>query len=124
MEVVQTNQAPAAIGPYSQGMIVNNLFYSSGQIPLSAEGVMIEGGIKEQTHQVFKNLAAVLSAAGASFNTVVKATVFIKSMDDFASINEVYGEYFSTNKPARSCVEVARLPKDALVEIEVIALVK
>ncbi|MDQ0999952.1 2-iminobutanoate/2-iminopropanoate deaminase [Neobacillus niacini] len=124
MKVVQTNQAPAAIGPYSQGIIVNNLFYSSGQIPLTAEGVMIQGGIKEQTHQVFKNLDAVLTAAGASFETVVKATVFIKSMDDFAAINEVYGEYFSTNKPARSCVEVARLPKDALVEIEVIALVK
>jgi 2-iminobutanoate/2-iminopropanoate deaminase len=124
MKVVQTNQAPAAIGPYSQGIIVNNLFYSSGQIPLTAEGVMVEGGIKEQTHQVFKNLDAVLTAAGASFETVVKATVFIKSMDDFAAINEVYGEYFSTNKPARSCVEVARLPKDALVEIEVIALVK
>jgi 2-iminobutanoate/2-iminopropanoate deaminase len=124
MKVVQTNQAPAAIGPYSQGIVVNNLFYSSGQIPLTAEGVMIPGGIMEQTHQVFKNLGAVLSAAGASFDTVVKATVFIKSMDDFASINEVYGEYFSTNKPARSCVEVARLPKDALVEIEVIALVK
>ena len=124
MKVVQTNQAPAAIGPYSQGIIVNNLFYSSGQIPLTPEGVMIEGGIKEQTHQVFKNLDAVLTAAGASFDTVVKATVFIKSMDDFAAINEVYGEYFSTNKPARSCVEVARLPKDALVEIEVIALVK
>jgi 2-iminobutanoate/2-iminopropanoate deaminase len=124
MKVVQTNQAPAAIGPYSQGIIVNNLFYSSGQIPLTAEGVMIEGGIKEQTHQVFKNLEAVLTAAGASFETVVKATVFIKSMDDFAAINEVYGEFFSTNKPARSCVEVARLPKDALVEIEVIALVE
>ncbi|MDQ0974212.1 RidA family protein [Neobacillus sp. 179-C4.2 HS] len=124
MKVVQTNQAPAAIGPYSQGIIVNNLFYSSGQIPLTAEGVMIEGGINEQTHQVFKNLEAVLTAAGASFETVVKATVFIKSMDDFTAINEVYGEYFSTNKPARSCVEVARLPKDALVEIEVIALVK
>jgi 2-iminobutanoate/2-iminopropanoate deaminase len=124
MKVVQTNQAPAAIGPYSQGIIVNNLFYSSGQIPLTAQGIMIEGGIKEQTHQVFKNLEAVLSEAGASFETVVKATVFIKSMDDFAAINEIYGEYFSTNKPARSCVEVARLPKDALVEIEVIALVK
>ena len=124
MKVVQTSQAPAAIGPYSQGIIVNNLFYSSGQIPLTSEGIMTLGGIKEQTHQVFKNLDAVLSAAGASFDTVVKATVFIKSMDDFAAINEVYGEYFSTNKPARSCVEVARLPKDALVEIEVIALVK
>ncbi len=124
MKVVQTNQAPAAIGPYSQGIIVNNLFFSSGQIPLTEAGVMIEGGVKEQVHQVFKNLDAVLSEAGASFDTVVKATVFIKSMDDFAAINEVYGEYFSTNKPARSCVEVARLPKDALVEIEVIALVK
>ncbi|MFP7300267.1 RidA family protein [Neobacillus niacini] len=124
MKIVQTNDAPQAIGPYSQGMIVNNLFYSSGQIPLTPLGVMTEGGIKEQTHQVFKNLNAVLSAAGASFDTVVKATVFIKSMDDFASVNEVYGEYFRTNKPARSCVEVARLPKDALIEIEVIALVK
>ncbi|MGX6446300.1 RidA family protein [Neobacillus sp. K501] len=124
MKVVQTNQAPAAIGPYSQGIIVNNLFYSSGQIPLTAEGVLLEGGIIEQTHQVFKNLDAVLTAAGASFETVVKATVFIKNMDDFAAVNEVYGQYFSTNKPARSCVEVARLPKDVLIEIEVIALVK
>ena len=124
MKVVQTNHAPAAIGPYSQGIIVNNLFYSSGQIPLTAEGALLEGGITEQTHQVFKNLDAVLTAAGASFETVVKATVFIKNMDDFAAVNEVYGQYFSTNKPARSCVEVARLPKDVLVEIEVIALVK
>ncbi|MEH7300957.1 2-iminobutanoate/2-iminopropanoate deaminase [Neobacillus drentensis] len=124
MRTVQTNQAPAAIGPYSQGIIVNNLFYSSGQIPLTAEGDLVTGDVKEQTHQVFKNLQAVLTEAGASFETVVKATVFIKSMDDFAAINEVYGEYFSTHKPARSCVEVARLPKDVLVEIEVIALVK
>jgi 2-iminobutanoate/2-iminopropanoate deaminase len=124
MKIVQTNQAPAAIGPYSQGIVVNNLFYSSGQIPLTAEGQLVEGDIKEQTHQVFKNLAAVLTAAGASFESVVKATVFIKNMDEFASVNEVYGEYFSTHKPARSCVEVARLPKDVLVEIEVVALVK
>ncbi|MGZ4159670.1 MAG: 2-iminobutanoate/2-iminopropanoate deaminase [Neobacillus sp.] len=124
MKSVQTNQAPAAIGPYSQGIIVNNLFYSSGQIPLTAEGVMVNGDILEQTHQVFNNLKAVLLAAGATFETVVKATVFIKSMDDFAAVNEVYGEYFSTHKPARSCVEVARLPKDALIEIEVVALVK
>ncbi|KON85876.1 endoribonuclease L-PSP [Sporosarcina globispora] len=124
MKVIQTNQAPAAIGPYSQGITVNNLFYSSGQIPLTAEGVMVEGDVKEQTHQVFKNLQAVLEESGASLNTVVKATVFIKDMNDFAAINEVYGEYFSTHKPARSCVEVARLPKDALVEIEVVALVK
>ncbi|MFI8578139.1 RidA family protein [Rossellomorea aquimaris] len=124
MRVVSTKQAPAAIGPYSQGIVVNNLFYSSGQIPLTAEGTMVEGDVAEQTHQVFRNLQAVLSEAGASLETVVKATVFIKNMNDFGTINEVYGEYFSNHKPARSCVEVARLPKDALVEIEVIALVK
>lgn len=124
MKVVQTNNAPAAIGPYSQGIIVNNMFYSSGQIPLTADGVLVEGDVKAQTHQVFKNLQAVLAEAGASLDTVVKATVFIKNMDEFSIINEIYGEYFHTHKPARSCVEVARLPKDVLVEIEVIALVK
>jgi 2-iminobutanoate/2-iminopropanoate deaminase len=124
MKAVQTNQAPAAIGPYSQGIIVNNMFYSSGQIPLTAEGNMVTGDVKEQTHQVFENLKAVLAAAEASLESVVKTTVFIKSMDDFAALNEVYGEYFSNHKPARSCVEVARLPKDSLVEIEVVALVK
>ncbi|PMC34075.1 reactive intermediate/imine deaminase [Bacillus sp. UMB0899] len=124
MKIVSTSQAPAAIGPYSQGIIVNNLFYSSGQIPLTAEGEMITGDIEEQTHQVFKNLKAVLEEAGASLESVVKATVFLQDMNDFASFNGVYGQYFSTHKPARSCVEVARLPKDALVEIEVIALVK
>ncbi|MGI8387355.1 2-iminobutanoate/2-iminopropanoate deaminase [Robertmurraya sp. P23] len=124
MKVVQTNEAPAAIGPYSQGIVVNNMFYSSGQIPLTAEGDLLQGDVKEQTHQVFKNLKAVLKEAGASLETVVKATVFIKNMDEFAAVNEVYGEYFSVHKPARSCVEVARLPKDVLVEIEVIALVK
>jgi 2-iminobutanoate/2-iminopropanoate deaminase len=124
MKVVQTSGAPAAIGPYSQGIVVNNLFYSSGQIPLTPEGTMVTGDIKDQTHQVFRNLQAVLQEAGASLETVVKATVFIKNMDEFAAVNEVYGEYFSAHKPARSCVEVARLPKDALVEIEVVALVK
>lgn len=124
MKAIQTNQAPAAIGPYSQGIIVNNMFYSSGQIPLTAEGTMVTGDIKEQAHQVFENLQAVLAAAGTSLESVVKTTVFIKSMDDFAALNEVYGEYFSNHKPARSCVEVARLPKDSLVEIEVVALVK
>jgi len=124
MKVVQTNEAPAAIGPYSQGIIVNNLFYSSGQIPLTAEGTLAAGDIKEQTHQVFHNLQAVLKEAGSSLESVVKTTVFIKNMDDFAAINEVYGEYFSVHKPARSCVEVARLPKDVLIEIEVVALVQ
>ncbi|PKG22472.1 RidA family protein [Niallia nealsonii] len=124
MKVVQTNAAPQAIGPYSQGIIVNNMFYSSGQIPLTSEGALVEGDVQAQAHQVFKNLHAVLEAANASFETVVKATVFIKNMEDFSAINEVYGEYFQTHKPARSCVEVARLPKDVLLEIEVIALCK
>lgn len=123
MKTIHTNSAPAAIGPYSQGILVNNLFFSSGQIPLTAEGTMIDGDIKAQTHQVLKNLKAILTSAGASLETVLKTTVFIKNMDDFGAVNEVYGEYFSNHKPARSCVEVARLPKDALVEIEVIALV-
>ncbi|MDT2048746.1 reactive intermediate/imine deaminase [Priestia aryabhattai] len=121
---VQTKQAPQAIGPYSQGIVVNNLFYSSGQIPLRPDGTLVEGDIKTQTEQVFQNLKAVLEEAGASLNTVVKATVFIKDMDNFADLNEVYGQYFGDHKPARSCVEVARLPKDVLVEIEVVALVK
>lgn len=124
MKTVYTNEAPAAIGPYSQGITVNNIFYSSGQIPLTAAGELVTGSVKEQTHQVFKNLQAVLKEAGATLETVIKATVFIKNMDEFVDVNEVYGEYFSTHKPARSCVEVARLPKDVLVEIEVIALVK
>jgi 2-iminobutanoate/2-iminopropanoate deaminase len=124
MQVVSTKEAPAAIGPYSQGIIVNNVFYSSGQIPLTAEGEMVNGDVQVQTHQVFKNLQAVLKEAGASLESVVKTTVFIKDMNDFGKVNEIYSEYFHTHKPARSCVEVARLPKDALVEIEVIALVK
>jgi len=124
MRVISTKKAPAAIGPYSQGVLVNNLFFSSGQIPLTAEGVMVSEKVDEQTHQVFRNLQTLLEEAGASFETVIKATVFIKNMDDFAVINEIYGEYFSDHKPARSCVEVARLPKDALLEIEVVALVR
>ncbi len=123
-KVVQTKEAPAAIGPYSQGIVVNNMFYSSGQIPLTPSGEMVTGDITVQTHQVFRNLKAVLKEAGASLETVVKATVFLADMNQFTEVNEVYGQYFDTHKPARSCVEVARLPKDALVEIEVIALVK
>lgn len=124
MKYVHTSDAPAAIGPYSQGIIVNNMFYSSGQIPLTADGNLVQGDIEAQTHQVFKNLQAILKEAGASLDSVVKTTVFLKNIDDFARMNEVYGKYFSEHKPARSCVEVARLPKDVLVEIEVIALVK
>lgn len=124
MKKVHTTEAPAAIGPYSQGIVYNNLFFSSGQIPLTKEGEMIDGDVKEQTHQVFSNLKAVLNEAGSSLEQVIKATVFIKDMNEFTDINEVYGQYFSDHKPARSCVEVARLPKDAKVEIEVIAIVK
>ncbi|KGR87946.1 RidA family protein [Lysinibacillus odysseyi] len=124
MKTVSTNKAPAAIGPYAQGIIVNNMFYSSGQIPLTASGELVEGDIKEQTNQVFENLKAVLAAAGSSLDSVVKTTVFMKDMNDFAEMNEVYAIHFGEHKPARSAVEVARLPKDVKVEIEVIALVK
>ncbi len=123
MRKVETKNAPQAIGPYSQGIIVNNMFYSSGQIPLTPEGELVKGDIQAQTHQVFQNLKAVLEAAGASLEAVVKTTVLIKNMDDFAAMKEVYSQYFPNHKPARSCVEVARLPKDVLVEIEVVALV-
>jgi 2-iminobutanoate/2-iminopropanoate deaminase len=124
MKKVHTEEAPAAIGPYSQGIVIGQLFFSSGQIPLTKEGILIDGDVKEQTHQVFQNLKAVLKEAGSSLDQVVKATVFISDMNEFAAINEVYGEYFHEHKPARSCVEVARLPKDVKVEIEVIAQIK
>ena len=124
MNVVSTTNAPAAIGPYAQGMIVNGMFYSSGQIPLTAAGELVEGDIVAQTHQVFANLKAVLDAAGSSLDNVVKTTVFMKDMNDFVAMNEVYASHFGEHKPARSAVEVARLPKDVKVEIEVIAVVK
>lgn len=124
MKAVSTTKAPAAIGPYAQGMIVNNMFYSSGQIPLTASGELVDGDIEVQTNQVFENLKAVLAAAGSSLDHVVKTTVFMKDMNDFTVMNEVYASHFGTHKPARSAVEVARLPKDVKVEIEVIALVK
>lgn len=124
MKAVSTNNAPAAIGPYAQGIIVNNMFYSSGQIPLTAAGELVDGDITAQTNQVFENLKAVLKEAGSSLDQVVKTTVFMKDMNDFADMNEVYASHFGAHKPARSAVEVARLPKDVKVEIEVIALVK
>ncbi|WP_268627261.1 RidA family protein [Paenibacillus alvei] len=123
LEAIATNQAPAAIGPYSQAMKLGNLLFTSGQIPLTAQGVLVEGGIEEQTHQVFSNLRAVLAEAGTSFDKVIKATVFIKDMNQFAQINAIYESYFGNHKPARSCVEVARLPKDVLVEIELITAI-
>ncbi|KUP04223.1 endoribonuclease L-PSP [Bacillus coahuilensis m2-6] len=124
MKAIHTDLAPAAIGPYSQGIIVNNMFYSSGQIPLTKDGDLVGESIKEQTHQVMKNLQAVLEEAGASFETVVKTTIFLKDLNDFQTVNDIYSTYFSTHKPARSCVEVSKLPKDVSIEIEVIALVK
>ena len=121
MEKVFTEQAPAAIGPYSQAVKTGNLVYTSGQIPIDpATGVIEAQDIKGQTEQVMKNLEAVLQAAGSSFERAVKTLCFLKSMDDFAAFNEVYARYF-TGKPARSCVAVAALPKGALVEVEVIA---
>ena len=121
MKKVETKMAPAAIGPYSQAIEVDNLIFTSGQIPLNPETGVLEGTeIKEQTHRVCKNLKAVLEASGASLEKAVKTTCFLSNMDDFAKFNEVYAEYF-TEKPARSCVAVKELPKGALVEVEVIA---
>lgn len=124
MEVVHSNDAPAAIGPYVQGIKIDGMFYSSGQIPLKADGTLVQGGIVEQTEQVFANLRAVLAAAGASLSDVVKTTVFVKDLGDFPKLNEAYGKAFGDHKPARSTVQVARLPLDVAVEIEVIAKLK
>jgi 2-iminobutanoate/2-iminopropanoate deaminase len=121
MKVIQTNAAPAAIGPYSQAIVSGNLVFTSGQIPLSAQDGQVTGSsIAEQTEQVIKNLAAVLETAGSSFTKVVKTTCFLADMGDFAAFNEVYAKYF-TGKPARSTVAVKQLPKSVLVEIEAIA---
>ncbi|WP_166245730.1 RidA family protein [Paenibacillus turpanensis] len=120
LELISTTAAPAAIGPYSQAVKFGNLLFTSGQIPLTAEGVLVEGGIEEQTHQVFRNLQGVLAGSGAALSDVIKATVFLKDMTQFGVVNEIYASYFGEHKPARSTVEVARLPKDVLVEIELI----
>jgi 2-iminobutanoate/2-iminopropanoate deaminase len=123
---IHTSEAPAAIGPYSQAIRVSNMVFTSGQIPIDpATGQLVEGGIEGQTHRVLKNLQAVLAAADLDFSRVVKTTVFLKDMGHFAAMNSIYAEYFETKHspaPARSTVEVARLPKDALVEIELIAV--
>ena len=118
---VQTDKAPLAIGPYSQAMIVGNLVFTSGQIPLDPEtGAMIGNNITEQTHRVCQNLEAVLTEAGSSLTCAVKTVCYLSDMENFAAFNEVYAQYF-TEKPARSCVAVKALPKGALVEVEVIA---
>lgn len=123
-QVISTEKAPSAIGPYSQAIRIGNLVFCSGQIPIDpATGEFVSGGIKEQTEQVLKNLTAVLESAGATLQNVVKTTVFLADMNDFAAMNEVYARFFSDNKPARSTVQAARLPRDAKVEIECIAII-
>ncbi len=119
--IVQTDKAPQAIGPYSQAITADGWIFTSGQLPMTAAGELVAGDIEAQTEQVFRNIEAVLAAAGASLAQVVKATVFVKDLNDFARLNAVYERAFAGHKPARSTVEVARLPRDVLVEIEVIA---
>ena len=122
-EVIATKDAPQAIGPYSQAIKAAGLVFCSGQIALDpASGTLVGGDVAQQTERVLRNLAAVLAAAGSGLDRVVKTTVFLKNMGDFTAMNEVYGRYFKTAPPARSTVEAARLPKDVLVEIDVIAL--
>jgi len=122
-EIIQTDQAPKAIGPYSQAIRINGFVFTSGQIPIDPEtGQFVAGGIAEQTQQVIKNLSRVLEAAGSGLDKVVKTTVFLADMEEFAAMNEVYGKFFSAEPPARATVEAARLPRDARVEIEAIAL--
>ena len=120
MNVIQTSNAPAAIGPYAQAIAIGNLLFTSGQIPLRPDGTLNDGDITVQTTQVLANLKGVVEAAGATLNQVVKTTVFLKNLDDFAAMNNVYGEAFGTHTPARSTVQVAKLPRDVLVEIEAI----
>ncbi len=124
MEIVSTKNAPGAIGPYSQAIILNGVVHTSGQVPLSPEtGEVVGTTIEEQAEQVMKNLGAVLEAAGSSYEKTVKTTCFLADMNDFAAFNEVYGKYF-TGKPARSCVAVKTLPKNVLCEVEAVAAVE
>ncbi len=123
IDFIQTPDAPAAIGPYAQGVIAGGLIFTSGQIPLTTDGKIVSDDVREQTAQVFANLKAVLESAGSSLAKVVKATVFLVDMSDFPVVNEVYVNAFADHRPARSTVQVARLPRDAKVEIEVTALV-
>ncbi|MEN3008944.1 RidA family protein [Pseudothermotoga sp.] len=123
MRIIQTDAAPKAIGPYSQAIEANGFVFVSGQIPLDPQtGQLVDGDIKKQTKRVFENIKAILAAAGCQLSNVVKVTVFTKDISNFSAINEVYSEYFQNHKPARSFVEVSALPRDAQVEIEVIAI--
>lgn len=118
---IHTDEAPAAIGPYAQAVEYGDLVFTSGQIPLTKEGALAEGGIEEQTRQVFQNLQAVLQAAGTDLQKVLKVTVFLQDMNHFSIVNDIYADRFGEHKPARSAVEVSRLPKDVLIEIEAVA---
>ncbi|EKD63641.1 MAG: hypothetical protein ACD_51C00240G0004 [uncultured bacterium] len=120
-QIISTDKAPKAIGPYSQAVSVNGFVFCSGQIPLKPTGELEQGDIKAQTTQVLENLKAVLEAAGTTLENVVKTTIFLADMNDFAAVNEIYGSYFVSNPPARATVQVARLPKDVKVEIEATA---
>jgi 2-iminobutanoate/2-iminopropanoate deaminase len=120
---VKTDTAPQAIGPYSQAVIHNDIVYTSGQIALTPDGEMLESDITLQTHQVLKNLSAVLEESGSSLQNVIKTTIFLDSMDDFVKVNEIYAEYFKDHKPARATVAVKTLPKNALVEIDAVAFI-
>ena len=120
--IISTDKAPAAIGPYSQAVKVGNLLFTSGMIPIDpATNTLVEGGIEVQAERALENVKALLEASGSSMDKVVKTVVFIKNMDDFAKVNEIYAKYFTADFPARSCVEVAILPKDVLIEMEAIA---
>lgn len=121
-EIISTKKAPSAIGPYSQGMIVGDLVFTSGQIPLNPENGELVTEISKATVQVMANLSAVLEAAGSSLEKVIKTTIFLQDFNDFEKVNEIYGDYFKDNLPARSCVQVAKLPKGAIIEIEAIAI--
>ena len=123
-EVISTNKAPGAIGPYSQGIKIDNLVYTSGQLPINVVTGEMPKEIQDQTRQSLENVKAILEAGGSSMKNAVKLLIFIKDMNDFLKINEVYSQFFSDNYPARSCVEAARLPKDALIEIEAIGVVE
>ena len=121
-KVISTPKAPAAIGPYSQAIEINDMIFTSGIIPINpANGTLVDGSIEEQTKQVFDNMKGLLEDAGSSLDKIIKSTVFIKNMEDFSRVNEVYASYFTGDFPARSCVEVARLPKDVLIDVEAIA---
>ncbi len=121
MQIIATDKAPQAIGPYSQAILVDGTLYSSGQIALTPEGELVEGDVAVQTRQVLSNLSAVLAEAGGSLNDVVKTTIFLADMEDFATVNDVYAEFFGTHRPARSTVAVKTLPKNVKVEIDCIA---